>query len=663
MIRTIPYELYRDKVLGGWIGKSLGGTIGRFEGTRRITHFRIEDLAPEKVLANDDLDVQLVWLEVLLEKGIHFRSQDLMSTWLRDYDFNYGEYGYARRNALRGIAAPCSGEYGNAYYVTGMGCPIRSEVWGMICPGNPPLAAEYAAKDGILDHAGESVWAEQFLAALEAEAFFESDLNRLLDIGMEYLPTGSHVRGCIHDARSLHAEGHPWERTWETLRNHHSHPDCSYAPFNLGLVVMALLYGQGDLEKTLTITVNSGWDVDCTCATSGAILGIIAGREGLPPRWVDYVGDTVATIARLQVPMPTLSAVTEITCRAGVTVARELNHAVEIGGIPLALEAVPAVRHRQDVEFSVDYLGPPAVGWGESKELEIALHNHTPDDLWGRLSLALPDGWRAETNGLPVRLPARGQVTTRLTVSIPREVRTLSDTNLLQLALTSGPNILADDSRLKPGGSRALAQEPFGLCAAPVCRVRGPFFDDHETWLASSPLPSDRYLETPTERVILPFSGEEWGNYRVDIGKEYLPEAFADPEQAERAFQGAETVNCFEDNYCIGDALGLYGPCCAYFEERLLSPTAREAVLFVGSTDPYKLWLNGVLIGAQSGSKFWFCDNDVIPVTLSRGVNRLIVKIARQGADNRFTLVARHPPRLPGFDSPAFITDLVYLAP
>ena len=63
-----------------------------------------------------------------------------------------------------------------------MGCPIRSEVWGCLAVGNMELACEFSYKDGQLDHYGESIWAEKFLAALECEAFFENDLHKQDDI-------------------------------------------------------------------------------------------------------------------------------------------------------------------------------------------------------------------------------------------------------------------------------------------------------------------------------------------------------------------------------------------------------------------------------------------------------------------------------------------------
>ena len=57
-------EVYRDKVLGCWTGKNIGGTLGApfewnegpFDGS-----FYTQDLKGEPA-PNDDLDLQLIWL-------------------------------------------------------------------------------------------------------------------------------------------------------------------------------------------------------------------------------------------------------------------------------------------------------------------------------------------------------------------------------------------------------------------------------------------------------------------------------------------------------------------------------------------------------------------------------------------------------------------------
>lgn len=54
----------------------------------------------------------------------------------------------------------------------------KEGIKAVICPGNPELAAKYAYIDAALGHAENSVYAEQFLAAAESIAFFESDIFR-----------------------------------------------------------------------------------------------------------------------------------------------------------------------------------------------------------------------------------------------------------------------------------------------------------------------------------------------------------------------------------------------------------------------------------------------------------------------------------------------------
>ena len=58
---------YRDKVLGCWLGKNIGGTLGApFECKRGVfpVEFYTQDTHGEP-LPNDDLDLQEVWLNAV----------------------------------------------------------------------------------------------------------------------------------------------------------------------------------------------------------------------------------------------------------------------------------------------------------------------------------------------------------------------------------------------------------------------------------------------------------------------------------------------------------------------------------------------------------------------------------------------------------------------
>ena len=68
-------EEYRDKVLGCWTGKNIGGTLGApMEGKRDIfdVTFYTQDLKGHPA-PNDDLDLQLVWLRAIEDNGLFSR--------------------------------------------------------------------------------------------------------------------------------------------------------------------------------------------------------------------------------------------------------------------------------------------------------------------------------------------------------------------------------------------------------------------------------------------------------------------------------------------------------------------------------------------------------------------------------------------------------------
>ena len=194
-MKTIRYEDYLDKVYGCFVGKAISGNMGApFEGMKMPMDlpFMPEMINPD--MPNDDLDLQVLWLDVLEQKGPYFTSADLLARFVENCNYSPGEYAVMRKNFLRGIMPPYSGKFCNDYYIEGMGCPIRSEVWACVAVGNPELAAEFASRDGVQDHFGESVEAERFLAALECEAFFESDIRTLIEKAINVLPKESKFR-------------------------------------------------------------------------------------------------------------------------------------------------------------------------------------------------------------------------------------------------------------------------------------------------------------------------------------------------------------------------------------------------------------------------------------------------------------------------------------
>lgn len=309
----IQFDVVRDKILGCWSGKNIGGILGApFEGKRQVNNvdFYTQDLS-KGLPPNDDLDLQLVWLAAVEKYGDRVNAAILSDYWLSYIVPDWNEYGTGKRNLTAGMLPPLSGSVNNSY-AESCGCFIRSEIWACLCPGHPEKAVRYAYEDAIVDHAGEGVYGEVFCAAVESAAFVESDKNKLIDIGLSYIPQNCLLAKGINLVRECYKNGLTYLEARERLMNEVPgsfgvqgtkrgitedfpvNPGCD-APNNISIAVIGWLYGEDDFGKSLCIAVNCGEDTDCTAATLGAILGIVHGNSGLPEKWLAPIGGAIVT--------------------------------------------------------------------------------------------------------------------------------------------------------------------------------------------------------------------------------------------------------------------------------------------------------------------------------------------------------------------------------
>jgi hypothetical protein len=118
------------------------------------------------------------------------------------------EYGVAKWNLERGLLPPETGSLEN-WFKDGMGAAIRSEIWACLFPGQPGCAATFTSQDAMIDHSGDDVWAEMFLAATESACFVTQDLNEALDSGLSQIPADCRLAQSVRFARRHHADDTP----------------------------------------------------------------------------------------------------------------------------------------------------------------------------------------------------------------------------------------------------------------------------------------------------------------------------------------------------------------------------------------------------------------------------------------------------------------------
>lgn len=284
-------EIYRRKVAGGWLGKAIGGTLGQvLEGSDGPHSLTFYDPVPTSSIPNDDLDLQVLWACRLAAMEKPVISYALFEKcWRETVPYPCDEYGMAIRNLKNGVPAPLSGSYDN-YFTDGLGAAIRSELWAFLAPGEPEKAVRYATVDGSVDHCGNGLYAQQFMAALESMAFVESDFRRLLECGLAVIPADCRLAAAVRSVMKWTQETQDFRELDSRILRDFGCDNFTDVTMNFAFMTAALLTGEGDFGKSVCTAVNFGRDADCTGATVGALMGIVD-PDGIPEKWRRPIGD------------------------------------------------------------------------------------------------------------------------------------------------------------------------------------------------------------------------------------------------------------------------------------------------------------------------------------------------------------------------------------
>jgi len=610
-MKKLTYREYLDKVYGCWIGKCIGGTIGAsVEGQRKEHNFSFETAFPEKIPPNDDLDIQILWLEVLEKKGIYITSDDLADAWLKKCWYPFNEYGNFRRNYRLGIRPPISGSFNNEFFDTGMGCPIRSEIWGVICPGAPDIASEYAYMDGTLDHTDESINAEIMFSRIESEIFFENDLIKLMKRNLNIFSKNSRIKEGIIEAIDSYNEKVDWHTARKRILLKNNTFEACDALVNVPFTIMALLYGEGDFEKTLLIALNSGYDTDCTCATAGAILGIILGGEGIPLKWKEKIKDEFVIGIDVHRKDNKIFTLAKDTARVGITMVQKRIKDVIIKDVPKDFSPVPFIKPKEDIKIDINYKGLPSIGYGEKKKIEIIVSNNSRRSLVGNLKLVSNEDLKLSISELNnFKLP-------------------FSKSKLVHLSVVVKDNKLPYKNNIKvifSSKNNESYSNEFGLAGASIWQVLGIFWEDWDNKIHKQSFPSKVFRHNI-----------------VDINKEYINEKEWDYDlhikEMKSIFKEKAVINANTYVIPIEDFIKIKGEFCIYLLSNVISPVTKDVNLIIGNNDGFKIWVNEKLIGIVDEQNCWTPFNHYFVSRLNKGENRVVLKLLRRSDNLKFSL-------------------------
>ncbi|MCJ7447376.1 MAG: ADP-ribosylglycohydrolase family protein [Bacteroidales bacterium] len=219
--KTIKPDVLKDKIAGGWAGKMIGVTYGA------PTEFRARQIIYEDSIRwkpsdikgsiwQDDLYVQLTFLMSMDKYGVDAPAKKFQEMFARAGYHLWHANMQARKNYFDSIFAPLSGSPEYNIHADDIDFQIEADYIGFMCPGMPNKACEISDKIGHIMNYGDGVYGGVFVAALYSEAYFESDINKIIEKALLSIPPESDYSKIINDLIRLHLNyPYNWRAAWK----------------------------------------------------------------------------------------------------------------------------------------------------------------------------------------------------------------------------------------------------------------------------------------------------------------------------------------------------------------------------------------------------------------------------------------------------------------
>jgi hypothetical protein len=405
-----------DKIAGAWVGQMIGNIYGlphenkyiHAPGMENWPYGYTKNLDKLKkyngAFSDDDTDVEYMYLLQMMKYGPEPSYAELREAWM--YHIRDRVW-LANRGALGlmhfGYTPPFTGRKDLNPHWFQIDPQLINEVWGFTAPGMVGYAAaksEWAARITSDDWGAEPTI---FYGAMYAAAFFEEDMDKLIQIGLDALPEEGRFKATALDMIDLH-EKYPndWKDAWKEMAQKYyiDEPDMTKTIWNANLngacAVLAMLYGHGDFQRTLDLCCAMGFDADNQAATVAGLMGIIYGFKGLPAGlylpvegWNKPFNDHYVNITRYDLPDAKISDIIANTLKETISLVKLKGGSIsgEPGSEVLTIN--PDAVYHPPLEF---YIGPmPYMEMGKPVDFTFYTKGNQAYN-WKLVSGSLPEG-------------------------------------------------------------------------------------------------------------------------------------------------------------------------------------------------------------------------------------------------------------------------------
>jgi len=335
----------RDKIAAAWIGQMIGNMYGLPHENKYVNapgpenwpygySKSLDKLQKyEGAFSDDDTDVEYMYLLQMQKFGAEPSYNELRDAWM--YHIRDRVW-LANRGALGlmhfGYTPPFTGSKALNPHWYQIDPQLINEIWAFTAPGMVNYAA---AKSDWAARITSDEWGVEptiFYGAMYSEAFFEKDINKLIEIGIKALPANGRFTATAREMIALHAK-YPtdWKASWKEMAQKYyvDEPAMTKTIWNANLngacAILAMLYGENNFQRTLDLSCAMGFDADNQAATVAGLLGVINGMKGLPANlylpiegWKKPFNDKYINITRYDIPDAKISDIIDQTLKATI---------------------------------------------------------------------------------------------------------------------------------------------------------------------------------------------------------------------------------------------------------------------------------------------------------------------------------------------------------
>lgn len=328
--QQITRDELRDKIAGAWIGQMVGNIYGlpfenkfiEMPGDEAKFPFgytkNIDKLARyDGAFSDDDTDVEYLYLLLMEKYGVEPTYAQMRDGWM--YHIRDRVW-LANRAALGlmhfGFTPPFTGNKNLNPHWYQIDPQLINEIWGYTAPGMVKYAAQKSDWAARITSDSWAVSPTVHYGAMYANAFFCKDVRELIVSALAYLPADDRYANTVREMIALHDK---YPTDWVAARQamadkYYVHePEMTKTIWNANLNgacgILAMLYGNGDFQRTLDLSCAMGFDADNQAATVSGILGVMYGAKSLPADltmpvkgWTKPFNDKYINVTRYDMP-------------------------------------------------------------------------------------------------------------------------------------------------------------------------------------------------------------------------------------------------------------------------------------------------------------------------------------------------------------------------